>query len=393
MQLYSGAFLSILYLTKQNTLRDLINGKGVVSLKGIIKHDLPAIPAQWKRDRIIELMERSLQNALVTVIAPPGYSKTHEVANYFRDADIRLCWMRATKLDNLPEHFWNNHISALSHEFPDITEPLLALGFPDTLAKMDSWLRILSNDIYKSSKRTVFVLDDFDSIDKNEIKVLFDFIVDTGLENFTLILIGRQKTDLDIKALKSGGGVLRITTEHMKFTPEETKDFFSQCGIDLTDYDIRNIYQRTEGWPLLISLLAHHIQADPKSYEKSYEKSLEFVYSIFESDFFSKYDDSMRKILVKLAPFPSFHTDMIEMIGGADPSSFTDMLRNNLFVSYNSNSGEYTFQNNYRDFLIAKQNLFKPRGNAENLQDSRRLCPERRPPPPCRRVLRQKLHV
>ncbi|MDL2238091.1 LuxR C-terminal-related transcriptional regulator [Christensenellaceae bacterium OttesenSCG-928-K19] len=321
-------------------------------MEGSTKHSLSAERNLLQRNRIKKLMEKGLQNALVTVVAPPGYGKTHEMANFFGNAGVRLSWMRATKLDNLPGHFWDNHIASLARECTQAVKPLRALGFPNTLANMDAWLRIVASDIYKDSRLSVHVVDNFDEIKNDEVRMLFDFLAETGVENFCLVLISRQKTDIDLKALRSGGGVFRVTGEQLKFTEDEIGSFFKQCGLYLPNSQFSKIYRETEGWPLLVYLLSRQLQKNKCSYEESMGKSMEMVHSMFESEFFSKYDASTKEALIKLSFLSSFSANLIsKIVDDADVSGFMETLAANQFVTYDSNLKGYVFQSMYCDFL------------------------------------------
>ena len=319
------------------------------------RHELPEISGLLNRPRITGLIEEGIKEPLFIITASPGYGKTYAALSALHNAPQRLMWMRATKLDSLTTHFWRHFISCISREFPHLTEELEAIGFPDTLAKADSFLRALAEEVY-SGEAVILAIDEYDNIQNNEVNALFEHIVDAGLENFCLMLLGRKKTNVEVFAAKNSAAACILGDDDLRFTPNEIDDFFRQGKISLPDEIIYKIYKDTDGWPLMVYLLSLKLKEKKNpDYEKSLGQSLEAVSGMYEKEFYLAYSAQARKLLVLLSLLQNFTLGVVKDVMECDLKEADYILNNNVFINYDHQQKEFFFQNLYREFLAAKQ--------------------------------------
>lgn len=316
---------------------------------------LPFDSSFLKRPRISRLLEDGLSCNLIALVAAPGYGKTQETAAFLSTRDIRLGWVRMTRLHNLPSYFWQSLVGALRQEFAVMAEKLDTLGFPDSLAKIDSFLHILSGDIY-ANKFSVLVIDDYDKIENREIKQIFEYLFEASLENFCLVMISRHEIEIDPVSLRSGGSVARIAQRELSFTESELREYYHQLQLSLTETMLKRIYTDTGGWPLMIHLLADQIRSD-SNYRDSLDTSHRKVNHLFEREHFSAYPPPVKRLLVLLSTMSDFSVWMVHQLAGDFAQQLIQTLNSHVFVTYDFISGTYTYQNMYRQFLLEKQNL------------------------------------
>ncbi|MDR3332135.1 MAG: LuxR C-terminal-related transcriptional regulator [Synergistaceae bacterium] len=312
---------------------------------------LPVKLGFLERPRVAELLRRATRHALVTMIAGPGYGKTVAAAAFFEKSDARLIWMHITGFDGILDHFWGNFVQVVGREFPELLKQFEGLGFPDSRSRFDSFLRIFADEIY-SGEQVFFVVDDFGDIESTEIKCFFERLIEANLENFCLVLISAVKTDIGIAAL-SGGNLYQITSDDLKFTPQETRALFSMKGHDLSQEKLNEIGRKLGGWPVALYLLSQEFSHDKTIDEMS--ARLDVISAMFERDLFSSYHVGIKKLLVKLSLIHNFPTGMVKRAGGAYADEAITILGSSLFVVYDRSSGSYTFQNMYRAFLAGKR--------------------------------------
>lgn len=313
---------------------------------------LPIVSGLFYRPRIAGLLKQGLSNPIMVIKAAPGYGKTIETAGYLSKAPVRLAWMRVTQLDNLPSHFWDNLTASLSQEFPISAERLKAIGYPDTLAKADACIHALANDFY-SGATAVLVIDDYDKIHNQEIRLIFEYMIELGMENLCLILIVRK--GIDMIGLRGSGEISTITTADLAFTAAETygilKKYNSAVTSDLAD----KIYRDTDGWPLMVSIISHQLKKQQHSYTDIRSQSLEAAYIMYENECFSAYSNDLQLLLIRLSLFYSFPSELIKKLCRNNIAEAITMLKDNMFVVHNYTTHEYSFLNFYREFLISKQ--------------------------------------
>ena len=309
-----------------------------------------------KRPRIDALMAQGLQSALVTVVAGPGYGKTHAVATYVAEAPIRLAWIRCNRMDNLPERFWCGFVQALELEFPSGASHLRELGFPDTMAKQDAFLHILAEEVYTGSQ-AVFVADNYGVLQNHEIRHFFECIVEAALENFCLIVISNVKTDIDVVGLRGSSGVFHITAEELSFTPSETDEFLAACGVELPPIERARLESKAAGWPLAIHLAVVELCAETIPEARLSEKSGALVDRMFEREYYAAYPPPVQELLIKLSLFHDFSLETVGAVASCSMREALEVIRDNMFIGYDRSTKRYSFQNMYRRFLAERQML------------------------------------
>ena len=318
---------------------------------------LPVKQGLLHRPRVDRLFAQGLEHSLVTVIAGVGYGKTQAVASYARNLERRLVWLGLVTLDNHARRFWEHFVEALANEMPLLASNLAELDFPDTVDKYDVFLRILAKEIYKGA-RVVMVVDDYHCINNDAIKGFFDYLIESDLENFCLVIISSEKSSLGGDVLRSNADVFSITAEDLAFTAEEISDLFHFHGTDLPARTLRKIADDTGGWPLALYLLNMQYQKkEGRATINEVSKFLPMVKSLFEAAFFHDYDDDFKRLLVKLSLCSSFSNDMVKEIGGCDFVKAAQCLYDHMFIAYDQALHVHTFQKMYHQFLAEKQPL------------------------------------
>lgn len=310
-----------------------------------------------ERPRIDRLLAEGCKSSLVTVLAGPGYGKTAAVAAYVKKLSCPVAWIRVTRLDNIPSRFWKAFIKAFQVVFTEESlQKLEALGFPDSMQKLDLFLHIFANEIYRDNREScVLVVDDYNNVRDRAIQFFFESIIEANLENFTMIVLSNVKTDIELLGIKTHG-LTRITGKDLQFTAEETAQWFAQNDIPLDESQVQDICKSSEGWPLELYFLALQFRKFPPAPgERITSVNSELTYQVFDRDFFSQYSREMQQLFIKLSMIPGFTPEICHRLMGSDGHNIMDSIRNNIFIAFEETSGLYLLQTMYRSFLREKK--------------------------------------
>lgn len=303
------------------------------------------------RPRIDALLAKGLEKPLITVEAASGYGKTRSIRNFFKTRTERVVWLNLTKHDDVTIYFWHSFANAFNLLFPKLAKTMEYIGFPYASSKFEVLLRYLAKEVY-AGERIVLVADDYDIIHNPDIKLFFKDLVESGIENFCLILINNNKTNIDVSLNK----LLSISDRDFAFTKEEAATFLQLCDVQFSDEDFARVYEDAEGWPLAISLCVeyYHInQLLPESFRVHTPSLTDF----FEREYFSRFSDECKLFLARLSFFQSFCLEMAEILNVGAIKNTIDNMKQHPFLSFDKTLHVFKFQKLYYAFLETKQCL------------------------------------
>ncbi|MDL2233439.1 LuxR C-terminal-related transcriptional regulator [Ruminococcaceae bacterium OttesenSCG-928-L11] len=320
------------------------------------RRTLPLGAELLHRPRVAQLIEQGLKQPLLMVTAAPGYGKTHEMASYLAGADVRLGWMRVTRMDSLTHHFWESLLHTLRPEFPAMAGKMAEIGFPGNLSAMKRILRIASEEI-DGGALAVLVLDDFDLMENEEILHLLEAWSGAGLENCCLVLMGRSDACMKSIARAIPGTAARLTTEQLKFTRDEMRARFRGLHIQLPREDEARLYRESDGWPLMLDLLARQMKRGAGGAAPALSRDLLLLQKMFDKESYSCYPPEMRRVLLRLSLPGDIVLSLVERLEEETGLAIRPVLQAHMYVTYESERGRFTFQNMYREFLQGRQSL------------------------------------
>ena len=323
-----------------------------------MKKNLPVKPGILIRPRINSLLNMGIETSFLTIIAGIGYGKTQAVASFLQNSKKRVIWHTVMKMDNSSRRFWEKFTESLCNELPNISKQLEDLDFPDSIAKYDIFLRIFTKELYAGEK-IIIVLDDYHNIiNNNEVRRFFRYISEADLENFCLIIISNEKSALNLAGFNSMGGIFLISADDLKFTNEEAYELFKAYDNEISEKEISEIVNKTDGWPLALYLTNLQCKKDPHNI-LGHHSQPPLITELFEHGFFRTYDEKFQMLLLKLALVPNFSIDFIKEVGGYPFTEALELLGNNAFIFHDSDDHSFLFQKMYRDFLTSLQPLLE----------------------------------
>ncbi|MEJ2736372.1 MAG: LuxR C-terminal-related transcriptional regulator [Anaerolineae bacterium] len=213
------------------------------------------------RPKLLERLNAGLNRKLTLVSAPAGYGKTTLISAWLHTADLPFTWLSLDKGDNDPIRFFTYLVAALQEvdaQMGCTVQERLEAPQPPSL---ESLVAMLINDIASTPRRFIVVLDDHHTIVERAIHEGIRFLVDRQPPQMHLVIATRQDPPLPISRLRARGELTEIRRQELRFTPEETADFFNRSlGLGLSASEMAILGERTEGWIVGLQLAGLSMQ-------------------------------------------------------------------------------------------------------------------------------------
>jgi len=190
---------------------------------------------------------------LVLVRAPAGFGKTTVMAQLREDMEARgfaTAWLTLDRADNDVSRFLDGLAAVVQR---------LGIEAPLDQAPFDGVAALAACD----SPFKLF-LDDFEVVQEPAVLSLVRELIDHLPRRGQIVLGSRSLPDLGLGRLRARGQLIEIDTDRLRFSLEETRDFFSlrQNGAMRADAPsktlsadfLSQLHSKTEGWPAALWL-------------------------------------------------------------------------------------------------------------------------------------------
>ncbi|MBS0343187.1 MAG: helix-turn-helix transcriptional regulator [Proteobacteria bacterium] len=205
----------------------------------------PAFSAnQVLRREIRERIGGSAAAKLVLVRAPAGFGKTTAMAQMREQMDaqgVATAWLTLDRADNDVSRFLGGLAEAAQR---------LGIEAPASPAPFDAVAALAGYD----SSFALF-LDDFEAVQEPAVLGLVRELVEYLPRRGQIVLGSRSLPDLGLGRLRARGQLIEIDTDRLRFSLEETRDFFGLRPQSLPNADLLSrLHSKTEGWPAALWL-------------------------------------------------------------------------------------------------------------------------------------------
>jgi len=225
-------------------------------------------PKSVDRKQLISRLVPRSGRKLVLISAPAGYGKTTLVSQWLQSNERNYCWLSLDQTDDEQVRFWRYLIGSVSSKVENIGQE--ANKFLDTSSfHIEAAVTALVNELnsYSASGHSLtIVLDDFHVIQNKEILQQFAYFIDFIPPNIELIITTRFEPNLPISRWSVKNWVDQIYSSDLVFSYTESKVFFNvYMGLALSEKQIEEIFQKTEGWIAAMQLTALSATATPNN--------------------------------------------------------------------------------------------------------------------------------
>ena len=122
---------------------------------------------------------------------------------------------------------------------------------------MEPVLTSLLNDIAEMPEDFILVIDDYHLIKNDSIHDYMTFLLDHSFPTMHLVLATRADPRLPLAHFRGRGLMVELGADDLRFTSEETNDFFKLQDIELHREDLTALNAKAEGWVVGLKMAAH----------------------------------------------------------------------------------------------------------------------------------------
>jgi LuxR family maltose regulon positive regulatory protein len=289
--------------------------------------------------------------SLTIVEAPMGFGKTTAVKNFLSDMKTPYLWIAFLNSSASSTFFWEKFSSELMKIDENSGKKLKKLGFPMDAPQVEKIIYILNNIDYK--EKTVLVIDDYHLSKDLQLYKFIEQIVLDDIDNFHIVLITRDTSDISFTELLSKRKCYVISQQQLKFNEDELKKYCLMMYDSISDNDLIKISEYTDGW---ISLTYMMLLALKEGVPVGMNSTVD---ELVENTLFNTYDDLVKNFLLKLSVMDDFTAKQASFVTGEEkaPLILKKLNKKNSFVFYDEQTHKYKIHNVLLDFLRIKQNF------------------------------------
>jgi len=373
------------------------------------------------RPSLLAALEAAVaSHSLTLVSAPAGYGKTtlltdfgfsitdselrpaHDLTIENRKSEIgnRVAWLALDEEDNDPARFLAALVQALRTLPPahgEIASGLLRAA-PSQALQMRQWVAGLINNISDSLPQPfALVLDDLHLIGEPAVFVALDYLLERAPPNMRLVIGTRQDPPFALARLRARGQLAELRIADLRFSVEEADKFLNDhLNLGLSAGDLTTLYERTEGWPAGLRLLAGSLERMPSpagrsAFIRDLAHTDRYIFDYLADEVLNRQSPDVRAFLLETSILAELTPARCQAVTGRTDAGKTleELHRRNLFLSslppptYQSTNSQSTNLPTYRYHALFAEFLRQRLAQEmpERVRDLHRRAAETQPDP------------
>src|SRR6478752_2705604 len=315
-------------------------------------------PGTVHRSLLIERLARGDPCPIVSVVAPPGYGKTTLLSQWAERNGQAFAWVSVEEGDNDPKVLLRYIAEAL-----DVVEPIDQRVF-DALTSPASSIPgsvvpRLGSAFSSMTSPVVLVLDDVHVLHNSECRAALSVLADHVPGGSRLALAGRAGPPLRVARLRAEGKMIEIGPRDLSLTPSEALSLLCSAGVALSEDEMAELHERTEGWPAGLYLAGLYLRegGPVAGAAVSFGGGDRLVSDYMESEFLSRVSHRERVFLTRTAVLERMCGPLCEAVLGMAGSAaiLEDLAESNLLLVPLDRQAEwYRYHHLFRDMLLAQ---------------------------------------
>ncbi|MBL8096298.1 MAG: hypothetical protein JNL73_19125, partial [Anaerolineales bacterium] len=300
---------------------------------------VPPRPQRVHRPHLVDRLNEGLRpgHKLTVVAAPVGFGKTTLLGEWVANAQRPAAWLSLDENDNDPARFLSYIIAALQTLDAGLGVEAFGLLQAGQPPLSEAILTSLLNDIARSPRDLLLLLDDYHLIENRLIHDALAFLLDHLPPQLLIALASRSDPPLPLARLRARGALIELRAADLRFTPDEAAGFLNQVmGLELSAKDVVTLESRTEGWIAGLQLAALSLQGrrDASEFIQAFAGDHRFIADYLVEEVLHRQTDAVRRFLLETSILDRLNGALCEAVtvqadGGARLES---LERGNLFV-------------------------------------------------------------
>lgn len=305
------------------------------------------------RYKLYDLLNSGLTKKLTYLSSPTGFGKTTLLITWIKEFKKEVAWVNLSEYDNDIKIFFKYLILSIQKNINSKFGINAIKETENSYFDTDRCITLLINDFIFFPNQYIIVIDNYHFIQDTRINKAISFIVNNLPDNVHLYISSKSKdSSINYSRLIAQNELVEIDTNNLKFSRDELKRFYHSKNMNITDKNIENIEEKTEGWILSIQLSSFFIKEN--NYDVFDNKLL--IDYIFE-EILEKISPEILSFLLKTSLLSKFNYEIANNVNEIENSVeiIEYLYKNNLFITPIDHKGEYyRFHNLFSDILIKK---------------------------------------
>jgi LuxR family maltose regulon positive regulatory protein len=266
------------------------------------------------------LFERLGRAGRVTVVsAPAGSGKTVLLRSWIGAAGLagRAGWVPVQRQERDSQRFWVSVADALRGTAAAAARVRPVTAAPD----LDGWAIVgrLLDDLGSLPERVWLVIDDLHELRSAEALRQLELLVMRAPPGLRFLFATRQDLRLGLHGLRLEGELTEIRAADLGFTLDEARALLGAAGVQLPEWALALLVERTEGWVAGLRLAAQSLAThpDPERVAAEFCGSERTVSEYLLAEVLERLDEEARRLLLR--------TSVLEWV----PAPLADVLTGN----------------------------------------------------------------
>ena len=268
------------------------------------------------RDRLSLARINGLAGQLITVVAPTGFGKTSQLAQWRKEALAAgklVFWLTLDGRDDplrlVSGLAQSAHQASGKQGFDrDFIESLER--FSDPLEAMTAWLA----EVARMSQDILHILDEVDRAPETTRTELLSYLAGNAPANLRIALGARPTERIGVQGQLIDAPYTRLSADDLRFRGEETADvLLAALGKDHEVEVAIRLHELIEGWPLGVQLaIASLMRSDDLAGFLSAAKA--DIRRFFVDRLIDRQSTGAKDLLVRISPFDQVHPELCATI-------------------------------------------------------------------------------
>ena len=299
---------------------------------------------------------------VITVAAPPGYGKTTLMAQWAERTGSRVAWLSCDDGDNDPVVLLSALAVALDRIGP--VDPAIFSALASSGTDITMIPRFVSAVASVQPPVTV-ILDHAEAVtNKRCLNTIAEFALRLP-PGWQLALASRTAVPLPTARLRALGGMFEITAGDLVMGLPEARSLLEGAGIDADEASLRDLLQRTEGWPAGLYIAALAIKSGTRHSDVGFTFTGDDIYmgDYLRSELLDRISDAEASFLIRTSILDRMCGPLCDAVVGATGSAavLEQMeARNLLVVPLDRRREWYRYHHLLRELLQAELRRREP---------------------------------
>ena len=320
----------------------------------------PGFSGVVPRERLFELLDRSLEKPVTWLSSPAGAGKTKLVTSYLDSRKFPCIWYQCDEGDSDPATFFYYMGLAAKKAAPRHKEtlPLLTPEYRTATSTFTRrYFEELFSRLHARHRRFFIVLDNYQDVPAGS---PFHEAIAGGLdsvpESVRVVVVSRSDPPPLFARLSANDKITLLGYGDIRFTLDESTSLLRGRVPDLSESAAESMHEKTEGWAAGIILMLERArlkgaEAGPDDF--TYGR----VFDYFAGEIFDRTEEGVRDFLLRTAFLPILDVPLAENLTGTANAAriLSTLSRHNYFTERLSGGGQgYRYHPLFRDFLLSK---------------------------------------